>query len=154
MATTSPQITAYLPDEEGFKAKHPFKLLSTNLRGVYAVPAPPDSFDLKTASQSELIKHGLPWRKPGPGDPPELQKAWDRFTSRKWLAKDRIVPELHPQLGVTHNYRGPKPRQQADTSYLGRVWAGAGTKTGKWTNAQLRLLEDSDSYCAAGTARQ
>jgi hypothetical protein len=134
MATTSPQITAYLPDEEGFKAKHPFKLIPTNLRGAYAVPAPPDTFDLKTASQSDLMKHGLPWRKPAPGDSPELHKAWDRFTSRKYLAKDRIVPESHPQLGVTHNYRGPKPKQQTDSSYLGRVWAGAGTKTGKWTN--------------------
>lgn len=134
MATTSTSITNFLQDEEAFKAKHPFKLIPTNLRGAYAVPAPADTFDPKSASQSELMKQGLMWRKPGPNDPPELYKAWDRFYSRKWLAKDRIVPESHPQLGVTHIYRGAKPTKQADTSYLGKVWAGAGTKTGKWTS--------------------
>jgi hypothetical protein len=63
-----------------------------------------------------------------------LRAAWDRVFSRKWLKKDRIVPELHPQLGVTHHYRGAKPKKQTNTSYLTNSWAGAGTKTGKWTS--------------------
>jgi hypothetical protein len=35
---------------------------------------------------------------------------------------------------VTHNYRGAAPAKQADSTYTGKVWAGAGTKTGKWTS--------------------
>src|SRR5579871_2084202 len=134
MASTSMPPLGFVHDEQAFRAKNPYQLLNTNLRGVYTSPAPPDTFDAKTASQSDLIKNGLMWRKPVAGDPPELQAAWDRFFSRKWLAKDRIVPESHPQLGVTHNYRGPAPKQQKDTTYTGKVWAGAGTKTGKWTS--------------------
>jgi hypothetical protein len=142
MATTTatPKIT-FLPDQESFLAKHPFKLTTTNLKGAFAHAAPPDTFDPKTATQSELIKHGLLWRKPAPGDPVELHKAWDRFFSRQWLARDRVVPESHPQTGTTHLYRGEKPRLQTgatgpqkDTTYVGKVWAGAGTKTGKWTS--------------------
>jgi hypothetical protein len=132
--TPSPVIKTFLGDEPGFIAKHPYKLSTTNLRGVFTTSAPPAGFDLKTASQSDLMKQGLMWRKPAPGDPPQLQAAWDRFTSRQWLEKDRIVPESHPQLGVTHNYRGAAPKKQTDNTYTGQVWAGAGTKTGKWTS--------------------
>ena len=134
MAPTSTSSPGFGHDEEAFCAKHPYPLHHTNLKGVYTTPAPPDSFDLKSASQSEMMKHGLMWRRPTPEDPPELRAAWNKFSSRKWLAKDRIVPELHPQLGRTHNYRGPAPVLQADASYTGKVWAGAGTKTGQWTS--------------------
>jgi len=134
MASTSKSIADFLPDEGAFRARHPFPLKPTNLRGAFAIPAPPDTFDPKTASQSDLTKNGLMWRKPAPGDPPELQRAWDRFFSRKWLAKDRIVPESHPQIGVIHKYRGPAPVKQQDGTFVGNVWAGAGTKTGKWTS--------------------
>jgi len=134
MATPSTSIPSFLLDEEGFKTKHPYKLIATNLKGAYTTPAPPDTFDPKTASQTDLMKNGLMWRKPAPGDPPAVYAAWDRFFSRKWLAKDRIVPESHPQIGVTHNYRGPAPKRQADSTFIGNVWAGAGTKTGKWTS--------------------
>jgi hypothetical protein len=134
MATPATTSLSFAHDEEAFRARHPYPLIATNLKGAYTTPAPPDSFHPKTASQTELMKHGLMWRKPTASDPPELHAAWEKFFSRKWMEKDRIVPELHPQLGITHNYRGPAPRQQADTSYLGRVWAGAGTKTGKWTS--------------------
>jgi hypothetical protein len=134
MASTSTTVTAFVHDEEALRAKTPFQLVATNLRGAYTTPAPPETFDPATASQAALIKHGLMWRRPGAGDPPELHAAWDRFFKRKWLAKDRIVPESHPQPGVTHLYRGAAPKLQKDSTYTGQVWSGAGTKTGKWTS--------------------
>ncbi|HYA17775.1 MAG TPA: G1 family glutamic endopeptidase [Bryobacteraceae bacterium] len=127
-------LANFVFDEAAFKARSPYPLIATNLKGAYATPAPPDTFDPKTASQSDLMKNGLMWRKPAPGDPPSVQAAWDKFFSRKWLAQDRIVPESHPQVGVTHNYRGAAPKKQADSTYTGTVWSGAGTKTGKWTS--------------------
>jgi len=134
MASTPKSSMGFVHDEQSFRAKSPYQLIATNLKGAYTTPAPPDTFDPKTASQSDLIKNGLMWRKPSAGDPPELHAAWEKFFSRKWLAKDRIVPESHPQLGVTHNYRGPAPKLQKDSTYTGKVWSGAGTKTGKWTS--------------------
>ncbi|HWC99695.1 MAG TPA: G1 family glutamic endopeptidase [Candidatus Sulfopaludibacter sp.] len=134
MASTSSHLSSFVVDEAALRAKTPHQLIATNLQGAYTVPAPPDTFDPKTASATDLIKNGLMWRRPTAADPPQLQAAWDKFFSRKWLAKDRIVPESHPQLGVTHIYRGAPPKQQADSSYTGQVWAGAGTKTGKWTS--------------------
>jgi len=134
MASTSTHLSTFVHDEAAFRAKTPHQLVTTNLAGAYAVPAPPDSFDPKTASATDLIKNGLMWRRPVAADPPEMHAAWEKFFSRKWLAKDRIVPESHPQLGVTHNYRGAAPKKQTDATYTGQVWAGAGTKTGKWTS--------------------
>lgn len=133
--STAPKISpGFLHDEESFRAKSPYPLIPTNLKGVYTTPSPQDTFNPKTASHSELIKRGLMWRKPAAGDRPELHSAWERFFSRKWLEKDRIVPESHPQLGVTHNHRTPEPKLQKNGTYLGQQWAGAGTKTGKWTS--------------------
>jgi len=132
MASTSPSL--FLQDEAAFRAKTPFALTATNLKGAFTTPAPPDTFDPKTASATDLIKNGLMWRRPTVADPPAMQAAWNKFFSRKWLAKDRIVPESHPQLGVTHLYRGAAPKLQKDSTYTGQVWAGAGTKTGKWTS--------------------
>jgi hypothetical protein len=120
-------------DEEAFRKKIPFSLVPTNLKGAFATPAPPDSFDPSAASQLDLMKHGLLWRKPAPGDPPALHEAWTKFFSRKWLAKDRIVPESHPQIGRTHNLK-VLPTKQTDATYNGTVWSGAGTKTGTWTS--------------------
>ena len=132
MSTTLTAPTEFTHDVKAFHEKVPFKLVATNLKGAYTTPAPPDSFNPKTASQLELIKHGLLWRKPTAEDAPALHAAWDKFFSRKWLEKDRIVPEMHPQIGRTHNLK-VLPTKVTDTNYNGTVWAGAGTKTGKWT---------------------
>jgi hypothetical protein len=94
----------------------------------------PDSFDPNTASQDDLVKQGLRWTKPTAHSAPEVRAAWEKFFSRKWLAKDRIIPELHPQIGRTHNYRGPAPKKHKDGTYTGTVWSGAGIKTGTWTS--------------------
>ncbi|NYF78982.1 G1 family glutamic endopeptidase [Granulicella arctica] len=130
--TTAPIGAEFAHDEKAFRSKIPYTLHSTNLKGAYSVAAPPDDFDPKTASQLDLIKHGLLWRKPTAEDSPELREAWDRFFSRKWLAKDRIIPKLEPQVGKTHNLK-KLPKKMTDGSYLGTVWSGAGGKTGTWT---------------------
>ena len=134
MSSPSFSPMSFAHDEEALRRKTPYQLQATNLKGAYATPAPPEAFDPHTASQSELVEHGLMWRKPTANDPPGMRTVWEKFFSRKWLAKDRIVPESHPQLGITHNYRGPAPQKQKDTTFTGQVWAGAGTNTGKWTS--------------------
>ena len=108
----------------------PFTLVPLNIPGAYTTPAPPDEFDPNTASQSDLIKHGLLWRKPSSSDPPSMVKAWQRAFSRKWLAKDRIVPHLEPHPGKTHLLRGV--HKGADASYYTNAWAGSVIR-GTWT---------------------
>jgi hypothetical protein len=81
-------------DEEKFLAKIPYKLVPTNRKGVYAHVGPPDDFDPNTATQHELLKHGILIRRPTANDPEHLRKAWDAHFSQKWLVKDRIVPEF------------------------------------------------------------
>lgn len=127
--------TATVPstlDEQAFRAKIPYSLVSTNLRGVYASPAPSADFDPNKASASDLVKNGLLWRRPSATDDPALQQAWQRVFSRQWLAKDRIVPELHPQLRRTHVLKNPM-KKVTDTNFVNSAWAGAGTRGGSWT---------------------
>jgi hypothetical protein len=119
-------------DEGTFIKKVPYKLSPTNLKGVYVNPTPPDNFDLKSASQLDLARYALLVRKPGAGDSPTVHAAWDRFVSRKWLEKDRIVPESHPQIGVTHHLKAPL-QKGTDGNYVNTVWSGAGGNTGSWT---------------------
>jgi len=124
----SPQ-SAFVLDEQAFRQKIPFALTSTNLKGVFASPAPPDTFDPSTASSADLVKNGLLWRRPTASDNPALTEAWQKVFSRKWLAKDRIVPVLAPQVGRTHLLKKP-PTKVSDQNYIGGAWAGAGTFTG------------------------
>jgi hypothetical protein len=133
--TIAPQATSFHLDETSFLQKVPFKVNPTSLAGAYSVPAPPDSLDLKSASSADLIKNGLLWRQPAAGDPPGVQAAWNAFLSRKWMAADRIVPVMEVQHGVTHNLRRqPTLVPGSNTNYNDNAWAGAGTKTGKWTS--------------------
>jgi hypothetical protein len=120
-------------DEPTFLKKIPFKLTPTSVAGVYRNPVPPDDFDPNKASQLELARYGLMWRKPGPSDPPDVQQAWNTFFSHKWLAANSIVPQLEPQVGKTHNLK-KAPVKQADGSYLTTAWSGAGEDTGTWSN--------------------
>jgi Peptidase A4 family len=110
----------------------PYELVPTNLAGAFITPAPPADFDPNTASPAALIKHGFLWRRPGKGDDPVLRAAWERAFSRRWRAEDRLVPELEPQVGKTHNLRGVK--RAADGTYTGTNWAGSVVQ-GKWTGA-------------------
>jgi Peptidase A4 family len=119
-------------DEQALRQKFPHHLIATNVKGVYAIPAPPDDFDPNKASEADLVKNGIHWRRPAATDNPALVKAWQRFFARKWIAKDRIVPHLAPQVGKTHVLRKPL-RRQADGNYLGPAWAGAGFQGGSWS---------------------
>ena len=110
-----------------------YPLIELNIPGAYTTPAPPDDFDPRTAMPSELIKHGLLWHRPGPGDHPSLLAAWEHGLSRRWLAKDRIIPHLEPQPGKTHRLRGLK---RADTGFTSNNWAGGVFQgAGNWITA-------------------
>jgi hypothetical protein len=131
MATTVDELSTFALDEPAFRQRIPFRLETTNLRGAFVSPAPPENFDPNKASPSELVRHGLMWRRPTAKDDPELVKAWQKIFSRKWLAKDRIVPKLEPQVGKTHFLR-KEPRRAADQSFLSGMWAGSGFRNGSW----------------------
>ena len=119
-------------DEAQFRAKIPYELTPTSLKGVYLNPTPPAGFDPKTASQHDLIKHGIMVRKPGAEDPADLHAEWENFFSREWQSKDRIVPEFEVHVGKTHILRTPAVKQ-TDGSYYTNAWAGAVTQGGTWT---------------------
>jgi hypothetical protein len=116
-------------DEEAFLRKLPYAVTKTNLKGVYAGVAPPDDFDPNTASPSDLIKNGILWRRPTAADPPALRAAWQKVFSRKWLAKDRIVPVLEPQVGKRHILRKPL-KKVTEGNYVNGAWSGGFTSSG------------------------
>jgi peptidase A4-like protein len=116
-------------DEKEFLRKIPYPVTPTNLKGAYAMTGWPDSFDPNTASSAELIKNGILWRRPTANDEPALRQAWDKIFSRKWLAKDRIIPVLEPQVGTRHVLKQP-PKALSEGSHNQGAWAGAYTNTG------------------------
>jgi hypothetical protein len=127
------QVTMkYAVDETALREAMPHGLISTNVKGVYAIPAPSDDFDLYKASISELLANGMHWRRPDADDHPSLHKVWRRMHARKWHAKDRIIPRLAPQIGKTHTLRQPLKRL-SDQSFLNPAWAGAGIRGEAWT---------------------
>lgn len=133
--TTTPTSSEWVFDEEAFLKKIPFRVMPTNLKGAYSVVAPPDDFDPNTASADELIKNGILWRRPTASDPRALQEAWQKFFSRKWLAKDREVPVFPPAIRRRHILKTP-PRKITDTTYAGPIWSGAATlSNGPYTGA-------------------
>jgi hypothetical protein len=120
-------------NEKALRQKAPHPLTDTNIAGVYAIPPHSDDFDPNSASAANLMKEGIHWRRPDPTDNPALLKAWQRFHSRKWLAKDRIIPQLEPQVGKTHTLSKPVTRAAGQT-FLARNWAGAGIRGGAWSS--------------------
>jgi hypothetical protein len=109
----------------------PFELVGTNLEGVFASPSPPDDFDPNTARPADLIRNGILWRRPQPGDDPGLVAAWERAFSRRWSSRNRIVPRLEPQPGRTHE---PRTVTSTDAGVTSNNWAG-GVLLGTWTTA-------------------
>jgi Peptidase A4 family len=132
MSSTRVTPTGFVFDEEALRRKIPYSLVSTNLTGAYATPAPADGFDPNKASAAELVKNGLLWRRPAPTDNPALVRAWQQVFSRTWLAKDRIVPQLETQTGKTHALKKPLT-QVTDQNFVNGAWSGAGIRGGKWT---------------------
>jgi hypothetical protein len=131
MSSSSTGRPVFTLDEDAFRRRIPYNLIGTNVKGAYATPAPSDNFDPNTASATELIKQGLLWRRPTSADPPAFQQAWKKVFSRKWLAKDRIVPQMEVQVGKTHNLRKPLVNA-ADQNFLNGAWSGAGMRGGPW----------------------
>ncbi|HXW69880.1 MAG TPA: G1 family glutamic endopeptidase [Methylocella sp.] len=127
--TESPTFTF---DEEKFRAATPYILEPTHLPGVFTTPAPARSFDPNKASAGDLVRAGLLWKRPDAASPPAFRTAWDRVMSRTWRPEDRIVPQFAVQTGKTHHLRAP-PVKRAEGTYSSTVWAGAGTRGGKWT---------------------
>jgi Peptidase A4 family len=107
-------------------------LIATNLKGAYALPAPPDNFDPRKASTDELAKHAL-FSLPAPHNP-ALAKAWERVFSPGRHAEDWVVPELKPQVGRTHHYFRSPLIQAADGNFVVTTWAGAAIQGGSWTS--------------------
>lgn len=132
MSTTKLTPTGFAFDEAALRQKIPYTLVSTNLTGAFASPAPPDGFDPNTASAAELVKTGLLWRRPAATDNPALVNAWKTVFSRTWLAKDRIVPEFATQTGKTHVLKKPLTKV-TDQNFVNGAWSGAGIRGGKWT---------------------
>lgn len=131
--TPNSPLSGFVFDEQALRQKIPYALASTNMKGVFASPAPPDNFDPNTASAADLVKNGVLWRRPAATDNPALTEAWQKVFSRKWLAKDRIVPVSEPQVGKMHILKKP-PTKLSDGNYIGGAWAGAGTFSGgPWT---------------------
>jgi hypothetical protein len=120
-------------EDPAFVSKLPFSLTRTNLKGVYSNPAPPADFDPNTATQAELTRQGLLWRKPTASDSPAVQAAWTKVFSQKWDPAKRIIPQLEPQVGKTHILK-KQPKKQTDGSYLTGAWSGSGSNAGTWTS--------------------
>lgn len=112
---------------DAFRKRSPYQLIPTNIPGVFTSPAPPEGFDPKTASAVSLVKHGLLWRRPGKSDHPGVIAAWEKLSSRRWLAKDRIVPFLQPQPGKTHHLKGRRKTNAGNQN----AWSGGSVK-GQW----------------------
>jgi hypothetical protein len=66
---------------------------------------------------------------PTAADPPALREAWRKAFSRKWLAKDRVIPVLEPQTGRARILK-KAPRKISDMNYLNGAWSGAATFSG------------------------
>lgn len=123
------QATATKPKTiDEFTKRIPFDLIPTNVPGAFATAAPPDSFNYNTATTTSLVKNGMLLRRPVKGDHPGVVAAWEAVFSRPWLAKDRVIPRLEPQIGKTHHLRMV---QRTDTGFTSNNWSG-GTIQGSW----------------------
>src|SRR6187397_2995876 len=65
-----------------------------DMQGVRVYPTPPADFDALTASDKDLVRHGLP-RRPDPHKQPELAALWDQ-RARRYKGFEHIAPEFQP----------------------------------------------------------
>jgi hypothetical protein len=109
-------------DYEEFRKRLPYPTVPTNLPGVFATAPFPAGFDPNTASERDLTRHGLLWRRPRQDETGVVRRAWDRAFAKPWLPENNIVPEMKVVTGRTH-LRRPAPEQKgARTTYN---WSGA-----------------------------
>ncbi len=107
--------------DEVFPARLPYPTVPTNLSGVFATAPLPAAFDPKTASDRELLRHGLLWPRPKAGEDGVVRRAWERAFSKPWLAENNIVPEMEIVKGRTHRKR---PVLVKETVKLSNNWSG------------------------------
>lgn len=82
-----------MKDEQWLESQFSFPLMATNMEGVYTTPPLPDDFDLKSASDATLLRHGLLLRRPRPGDSPASVAAWNELCERGLRT---MAPHLAP----------------------------------------------------------
>jgi hypothetical protein len=137
------------------QSHHPH-VVPTNLAGVSAFAAPPEGFDLTTASDEELADWGFPPR-PDQTSSPSDYAHWVRVTA---ALKTRIVP----QLEQTTIYHGPiRLAPQAETideSTLNSYqWSGYATFSGAksygsssfysvWSDMVVPVAEQAFNACS------
>jgi hypothetical protein len=112
-------------DEEKLQRAVPFQLERTAIPGVYTIPAPPAGFDPRTASPSELIRAGFPWRRPDAESNPVARALWDRVMAREWRRAEAV-----PAVGRRLHRRPPGPMSNGPN--INSNWAGAVLPTGVW----------------------
>jgi hypothetical protein len=116
---------------ESFRNRLPFKVVPTNIPSVFALPPLSEDLDLNTVSTETLLKHGVHWCHPKESDQPAFRAAWKEVSSRRWHAKDCIVPHFEPQVGKTHDLRRA---EKTETGYSGTQWSGGVIQQGQWPN--------------------
>ena len=112
-------------DAEKLQRAVPFQLEKTAIPGVFTIPAPPAGFEPRTASPSELIRAGFPWKRPNAESEPVARALWDRVMAREWRPEDAV-----PAVGRRRRRRPRGPR--SDGPDLNSNWAGAVLTTGVW----------------------
>ncbi len=119
---------------EAFCKRLPYELSPSNLPGAYISPAPSKDLDFNSVDTRTLVKHGLLWRRPTAKDRPTLHAAWKQLCSRKWQAKNRLIPTMDVQFGKSHQIKSLK---KDNTGYINSSWSGGVLQgdTGSFTSA-------------------
>jgi hypothetical protein len=115
-------MTGDLHDGEN---KLPFELLPTSLKGVYSFVPPPKGVDLRKASRSTLMKHGIFMQRPDPLRAPVHFDIWERLVGELWTADNFVTPTFSPGPRVSHR---PRPVRQSPEVYGNNQsdnWSGA-----------------------------
>ena len=104
VAATS-SIPEVLNPDQVFQKKFPYKLILTNLAGVETSGALLLRNSIPEPQTPKSSRYGLFLRRPSEGTDFRRSLPHGKRLSRGRLPQDRIVPQLVPQLGVTHRLR-------------------------------------------------
>jgi len=107
-------------DYEAFRANLPFAVEPTNIPGIFSIPNPPASFDPRTASKHDLLRHGILLRRPDAETKPRLRAVWDKFCEEHWAGCEHVNPRLEPR---PHHRRRRRSRQSTEQAGLDQDFA-------------------------------
>ena len=109
------------------KSSSPEKI-ALKMRGVYTSPSLPAGFRLADASAGELDRYGFPEENPYAKD--RLTSPVQALIERKWTPRNRILPVLKVERGVTHLLRPKRARigQSNASAQTTNNWSGAVVK--------------------------